>query len=151
MPYWLARRDTARAMSENLDLVRSIYRAWERGDVSSMKWAHPEIEFVIADGPTPGTWTGLSGMSEGWRTFLTVWEGFHAEADEYRVIDDERVLVLDRFRGRGKQSGLEVGTMRTEGALLFRLRDSLVTRLVLYLDRDRALAELGLRPEGETQ
>jgi hypothetical protein len=64
-----------------------------------MKWAHPEIEFVIADGPSPGTWTGLSGMSEGWRAFLTVWDGFHAEADEYRVIDDDRVLVLDRFWG----------------------------------------------------
>jgi hypothetical protein len=132
-------------MSENLALVRSIYGAWERGDVGSMEWAHPEIEFVIADGPSPGKWTGLSGMTEGWRAFLGVWKEFHAEADEYRVIADERVLVLDRFSGRGKISGLEVSTTRTQGALLFRLRNSLVTQLVLYLDRDRALAELGLK------
>ena len=84
---------------------------------------------MIADGPSPGTWTGLSGMREGWRAFLTVWDGFHAEADEYRVIDDDRVLVLDRFWGRGRQSGLEVGAMRTEGALLFCLRESLMTLL----------------------
>jgi hypothetical protein len=59
-------------MSENLDLVPSIYVDWEDGDFSSTEWAHPEIEYVRADGPTPGRWTGLQGMAEGGSTFERV-------------------------------------------------------------------------------
>jgi ketosteroid isomerase-like protein len=100
--------------SANLDLVRSLYAAWERGDRSSIEWAHPEIEFVIADGPAPGRWIGVAGMAEGFRDLLSGWEEWRPQADEYRELDAERILVLDHFSGRGKTSGLEVRQMRTE-------------------------------------
>jgi ketosteroid isomerase-like protein len=128
-------------MSENLDLVRSIYADWERGDFSSAEWADPEIELVVPDGPDPGTWRGLAEMTESWRNQVSAWEGYRAGAEEFRELDDGRVLVLSLFRARGKTSGLEVGQ---QGAELFALRDGKVTRLVTYWNRDRALADLGL-------
>ena len=134
-------------MSENLDLVRSIYAAHERGDYSSVGWAHSDIEYVVADGPSPGTWRGLAAMAEPVRDWLSAWEDVRSEAEEYRELDDERVLVLLRFAGRGKSSSLELGNIAPKGAALYQVHDSKVTKLVAYFDRDRALADLGLGPE----
>jgi hypothetical protein len=128
-------------VSANLDLVRSIYADWEHADFSSAEWAHHEIEFVFADGPEPGSRTGLAGMAQAMRGWLSSWEDFRMEADEFRELDGEQVLVLIRRSGRGKASQLDV---EGAGALVFQLRESEVTRLVLYNDRDRALADLRL-------
>jgi len=86
-------------------------------------------------------------MAEGARDFASAWEDFRIEAEEYRELDDKRVLVLVHFSGRGKASGLEIGQMRSKGAHLYQLRDGEVVKRVLYFDRNRALAELGLAPE----
>jgi|SRR5271165_2823070 len=134
--------------SANVELVRSIYSAWERDDYSSVQWAHPEIEFAMADGPDPGSWTGVDGMVEGWRAFKSMWEDFRAEVAEYRDLDAEHVLVLARFHGRAKLSGLDLAQMGTQQASLFQIRAGMVTRLVLYWHSDRAFADLGLSPEG---
>ena len=137
-------------MSANLNLVRSIYADWEHGDFSRTDWADPEIEYVIADGPDPVSATGLENAAAAWRGVMSGWEELRAEADEYRCLDDERVLVLFRRGGRGKRSGLEVAQIGSKGAQLFHLRDGRVTTLVWYWDRDRAFADLGLTLEGDS-
>jgi ketosteroid isomerase-like protein len=135
--------------SANLDLVRSIYVAWERGDFSSAEWAHPDIEYVLADGPAPFSRTGLAGLAEGWRAFLSAWEDFRVENVEHRQLDGERVLMLDLLSGRGKTSGVELGHMQAKGASLFHIRRGKVTRIVTYWDRQHALADLGLASESD--
>jgi ketosteroid isomerase-like protein len=136
-------------MSANVDLVGSIYAAWGRGDFSSTEWAHPEIEYVMADGPSPGSRRGLAAMAQGWRDWLSAWEEYRTEPEEYRELDSERVLVLAGNIGRGKTSRMELGQVLPMGAALFHLRGDKVTRLVVYFDGQRALADLGLAPEGD--
>jgi ketosteroid isomerase-like protein len=126
----------------NLNLVRSIYTDWERGDFSRAGWAHPEIEYVVPDGPEPGTWTGIGAMGDAFHDQLRAWKDFRVEATEFRALDDERVLALVRFRATGKASAADADQ---EGAELFHVRNCRVARLVAYWQRDRALSDLGLK------
>jgi ketosteroid isomerase-like protein len=131
-------------VSANLELIKPIYAAWERGDFSSNEWADPEIELVFADGTMTGKWTGRSAMAVAWREILNAWDDFRTIVEEFRELDDERILVCTLNSGRGKVSGLEVADVAPKGANLVHIRDGKVTRLVAWWSRDQALADLGL-------
>jgi ketosteroid isomerase-like protein len=131
----------------NREIVESIYAAWEKGDWSSSEWADPDIRFEMVGGLTEGSWRGRAEMSEAWAALLRAWEDLSAVPDEIRALDDERILVLLRNHGRGKVSGIEVTDISAKSANLFTIRDGKVTELVLYWDRDRAFADLGLEAE----
>src|SRR5207244_4285412 len=129
-------------MSANLDLVRSPYAAWERGDFGSARWADPEIEYVIVDGPDAGHWTRLDGMAAGFRAGVGVLQDARIKLDEYRELDAERVLALVKYVGRGKASGLQFGDGWGKGAAILHIVDGQVRKIVNYWDR--AHADLGL-------
>jgi ketosteroid isomerase-like protein len=128
----------------NVELVRTVCTPWERGDFGSAEWAHHDIEFAFADGPTPGTWTGVAAMNDAWREALTAFEGLVVRVEQYLQLDDERVLVLMHNTGHGKASGFDLGQLENRGANLFHVREGKVTKLVLYFDRARALEAVGL-------
>ena len=133
-------------MSKNLELVRSILAEWEHGDFRSVHWAHPQIEYAIADEPGARSGRGIEAMSRKWSEFLSAWDNYRVEAREYRELDGGRVLVALTPKGRGKTSGLDIGaTAGWRGsANVFHLRDGRVTRLISYFDGERALADAGL-------
>jgi hypothetical protein len=84
---------------------------------------------------------GLASTAEAWRAWLEAWRDYRAEATEFRALDAERVLVLGRMSGRGRLSG---ATGETEIVNVFHVRNGKVVGLVMYSNRDRALADLGL-------
>jgi ketosteroid isomerase-like protein len=75
------------------------------------------------------------------RNEMREFEDVHNKAEEYRELDDERVLVLTRAVGRGKRSGVPVSIRLGE---VFEIHEGKVTRIVVYTDRDRMFADLGL-------
>jgi ketosteroid isomerase-like protein len=135
--------------SANVDLVCAIYAAWKRGDFSSANWADPEIEYIVAGGPAPWRWTELAGMRAAWLEWSGELKDIRTQADEYRELDDDRVLVLVHRTGRAKSSGIELDQMQTQGAHVHHVRGSKVIRLVHYWDSRRALADLGLTHDCE--
>ena len=122
--------------------MRSIYAAIGHGDFGSADWADPEIEYVRADGLEPDSLIGRDGLVAAMRSLFGALEDFRNEAEDYRELDAERVLVLTSVSARGKASGLPVGQ---KGAELFEIRADKVTRIVTYIDRANAFADLGLK------
>ena len=124
--------------------MKSIYAAWETGDFSTADWADPEIDFEMVGGLTPGTWNGVAEMTEVWAGMLRAWDSLRAVPEEFRELDGDRVLVYLRNEGRGKGSGIELHGISAKSANVFTVRGGKVTRLILYWDRARAIADLGL-------
>lgn len=80
-----------------------------------------------------------AGSNPRLRSWLSEWELWRVEADEYLELGDH-VVVLASYRGRGKGSGVEI---HQEGAHVFRLGDGKVVRLEIFGDRDRAIESVG--------
>jgi ketosteroid isomerase-like protein len=133
--------------SADLELVRSIYSAWERADYSSLDWAAPDLKYTLADGPSPGTSSGVDGMIRGFREVLAAWEDWGVVATDYLELPEARVLVSFRCTGRGKASGVDLEQLQVNGATLFEVADGKVASIVQYFDRDHAFADLGLATE----
>jgi uncharacterized protein len=122
----------------NVDLIRPIYEEWGRGN-----WRprfdvyHPNMEWGWSD-----EFPGLAGVYEDHDdpnprllTWLSGWEHWRAEADEFLEFGDH-VVVLATYHGRGRGSGVEISQ---EGAHVFELRDGKVVRLEIFATRSKAL------------
>ncbi len=121
----------------NADLIRPIYAEWGRGNWRPrFEVYHPQMEWGWSD-----EFPGLAGVYDDrrdpnprLRSWLSEWEQWRVEADEYIELGDQ-VVVLVTYHGRGRGSGVEV---RQPGAHVFELRDGKVVRLEIFADRDRA-------------
>jgi ketosteroid isomerase-like protein len=129
---------------ENVELVRSVYTAWNRGDrATALGFADPEIVIDASRRVfNPTTYVGLEGARRLFADMDEVWEQFHTELDELLDADD-RVVVIGRLIGTGKASGVEV---EQPVAGVWTVRDGRIVRGELgYTDRREALEAAGLR------
>jgi ketosteroid isomerase-like protein len=125
----------------NADLIRPIYEEWGRGNWRpSFDVYHPNMEWGWSD-----EFPGLAGVYEDHEdpnprllAWLSGWEHWRAEADEYLEFGDH-VVVLATYHGRGRGSGVEI---RQEGAHVYELRDGKVVRLEIFATRTKALASV---------
>ena len=128
---------------ENVEVVRSVYTAWNRGDrETALGFAHPEIVIDASRRAfNPTTYVGKEGARRLFADMDEVWEQFHTELDE--LIDaTDRVVVIGRLIGKGRASGVEV---EQPIAGVCTVRDGRIVRVELnYTDRRKALKAAGL-------
>jgi ketosteroid isomerase-like protein len=129
----------------NADLIRPIFEEWGRGNIRPRFDVYdPHMEWGWSD-----EFPGLDGVFEDHRdpnprlrSWLGGWEHWRIEAEDYLELGDH-VVVLTRYHGRGKGSGVEI---HQPGAHVFELRDGKVVRLEIFADRERAIESVGSRP-----
>jgi ketosteroid isomerase-like protein len=68
-------------------------------------------------------------------------EGFRATPEEFTDLGDDRVLLVGRFEGRGRISGVDVD-LRV--ASVYEIRGGMVTTVRDYARREQALEAAGL-------
>jgi uncharacterized protein len=123
--------------------MRRVIEAWNRKEQESvMPLFDPD---VITDATrrlmNPKTYTGIEGVRAMLADRDEVWEEFRFEPDEFLDAGD-RVLVIGRWVGKGRGSGVEVVQPI---AHIFTLRDGRIVRSELgYSDRGAALKAAGL-------
>jgi ketosteroid isomerase-like protein len=128
---------------ENVEALSPIYDEWRRGNWTpafdiydpNMEWGWSE-EFPDLG----GVYHDPELKNKRLQRWLSSWETWRCEAEEYRVNGDF-VVVLCRYIGRGKGSGLDI---ESQGAHVWKLRGGKVVRLEVFSSRKKALESAGL-------
>jgi ketosteroid isomerase-like protein len=126
-------------MSDNVELVRSIYADWSRGEMALDRF-DPEIVMVESSAiPGAPSAHGLDAVRRYIESFPRYWREIRIEPQEC-VDAGDRVIVVARLVGRGRSSGVEV---ERTWAYVWTLRNGKALRMEAYADRDEALAAVG--------
>ena len=127
---------------ENVEVVKRANELTNDGDLdAAYSFLHPDIEWVIArEHPDTRTLTGREAVAEYQRDWQEAIPDVHYEYD--RVLEaGGKVVGIGTVRGTGTASGADV---RVPIALVFTLRDGLITRVEEYLNPSEALKAVGL-------
>jgi ketosteroid isomerase-like protein len=129
----------------NVELLRPVYERWGQGDMRPNPGVYgPELEWGWSDEfpDIAGVMREPMERSERLLRWLSGWEGWRIEAAEF-LSAGERVVVICRYAGRGKESGIEVDQ---QGAHVWTISDGRASRLEIFSDPARALESAGLKP-----
>jgi len=123
-----------------------VYAEFSKGNFRPVTDVYgPDLEWGWSD-----EFPGLEGVirepverSERLVQWLSTWEQWRVVPEDF-VTSGDHVVVLCRYTGRGKGSGVEVDT---HGAHMWTFRDGRAARLEIFSSARRALKAAGVEPE----
>src|SRR5438045_7784959 len=97
---------------ENVEFVQRIYRDYGAdwtavsSAVDLQRLVDPQIRIDLSRRElNPAVYVGYEGMRRSSEEVREVWEGWRIEAEEFMDAGADRVLVIERYGGRGRESG----------------------------------------------
>jgi len=129
---------------ENIKILERFNEAFNEGGFDS----EATLSLFDADAvfeetpeqPGPRVARGRESISRMFTQFDEAWDEHRSEAEGFRVIDDERILVLsiEHFRGR---DGIEI---TQPCGTIFTLSHGKIARMQSFWERENALKAAGL-------
>ena len=131
---------------ENVEIVRRALDFLSRSDRASIEpLLHPDVEWRTVLGPLLGV-DAVSGRDSalplGFEEIPDAVEDFHVQVEELRDLGEGGVLLVARYLGKGKGSGIEIDE---QISCIYRLRDGMILSVRDYRSRQEALEAAGLR------
>jgi ketosteroid isomerase-like protein len=129
---------------ENVEIVRSAFAAFERGDIEGILRLCDE-DIVISQPPElPGVspeQRGHRGVLEALAIWPEQWDNYRIELLRVDAAPDDKVFLSQRSRGRGKKSGIEVDM---DFSFVFTVCEGRITEWRLFTQENDALEAAGL-------
>ncbi|MGB7444327.1 MAG: nuclear transport factor 2 family protein [Coleofasciculaceae cyanobacterium] len=118
---------------DNIEIIKSIYRAFEQGDIEkALNLLDPNVEWIESEGiPYGGTFVGREAVLSGvFGKIGQEWDNFQAHVDEFLEAGNT-VISLGFDSGTYKATGK---SMRAETASFWTLKDGKVVKFVQYIN-----------------
>jgi uncharacterized protein (TIGR02246 family) len=130
--------------TSNLDLVKSAFDAWNRGDIEGFAdHAAEDVEWLEVSGRPdggPSVRLGRDRMRQSLESLFEAWESYSLQPVQIHDLGD-RVLAVVREVGRGRTSGVEIDSL---WGYLITIEAGEIRRIEAYRDADRALEIAGI-------
>jgi ketosteroid isomerase-like protein len=120
-------------MQNNLDVIRGMYAAFERGDVASVLGTlNPEIVWIEAEGfPSAGTYTTPDAVLRNvFMRLADEWDAFSAAPNEF-LCDGQSVVAIGDYSATCKATGK---AFKAPFAHLWKLRGGRVVGFQQFTD-----------------
>ena len=127
---------------ENVEIVRRIYDAGNRGDWDAgFRETAPDVEVTFKAGPNAGTHRGREAVESVFRDMLPGFDFWIMEPVEFRESGDQVVVVVDhRLRPKGGTSG----EFEFRNGHVWTIRDGTILSFVGFPSPEEALEAAGL-------
>jgi ketosteroid isomerase-like protein len=128
---------------ENVEIVRRGLVAYNEQDVNAfadLTTADFEWYPAVAGAVERHSYQGREGIETYFREVSDTWRDVRALTEDVRDLGS-RVVVLGRFEGRGRDSGVLVDSPQ---GIVYDLRAGKIWRIRAFLDHDEALRAAGV-------
>jgi uncharacterized protein len=129
-------------MSEaNVELVRTLYDSFRRNDTpAGLELLDPAVEVHDRpEIPDPQVYRGHEGVLAALQVSQDAFDDLELVPEDF-IDAGDRVVVVFRFRGRGRESGVPIDE---ELAHLWTIRDGKAVRMDVHSSREQALRAAG--------